>query len=705
VAVATAPTAYDVTNQKVAASTSTSTAVALNPSLTSPQAASDPASAITSFTVRPTTNGTLLYNGAAVTGATEVLTANTNLLAFQPTAGFTGNATFAFTAKNTAGTVSNSAIYTIPVVTSNSFVANDDGLDAKLNTATAGNVVLNDLNPANSTNFTTTRVTAPTNGTLTLAADGSYIYTPTNGYLGPDSFVYRVCTTGSTTDCSNTATVNINVYDPSTVCSSATGPNLLQNPDFEAGNDGSFTSAYTFVPRLKADGTANSGGLVPETTYAVDTDANYYHPNFQGLGRGGSGNFMIVNGAANQSKVYSQVVTVVPDRYYTFSGWAQSVFTNSPAVLGFVINGKSASVSTTLDPKANNYTQFSGVWYSGTSRTATFEVRDINRIQNGNDFGLDDLYFGTCSVNLQAITKTQSPNVPYGGVPTNIDPLDATLVNSSVSVASFVVQTVPAEGVMRLGGPNGTLIVPGQVIPYAQRSAIYYVANGNPNAMSTTFTYTAVDSEGAGSNNIATYTIPMVASPLPVVLTVFTARTSGSSALLDWATASEQHNAYFSVERSRTGQPTDFVAISKVAGQGTTAAAHTYRFTDATAAATGSTVYYRLRQVDTDGSSTYSPVRTVSFGADAAAGSLALFPNPVASASTTLDLSSLPATATYQVHLLDATGRTSRQWELSGGRPQPLDLATLAPGTYLLLVSGQRADGSSLRQVLHLTKE
>ena len=706
VAVTTAPTAYDVTNQKIAAGTSSSNpAVALNPSLTSPQAASDPASSISYFTVQPATSGTLYYNGTAVTAALDVPTANTNLLTFQPTVGFTGNVTFTFKAKNTAGTVSNSATYTIPVVASNSFVANDDGLDAKQNTATSGNVVLNDLNPSNTTNFTATLVAGPSHGTLSLSADGSYTYTPTTGYLGSDSFVYKVCTTGSTTDCSNTATVAINVYDPATVCSSATGPNLLANPGFEAGNDGSFTSAYTFVPRTKSDGSANSSGLVPETTYAVDTDANYYHGSFSGKGRGGSGNFMIVNGAANQSKVYSQVVTVIPDRYYTFSGWAQSVNTSSPAILGFVINGKSASVSTTLPATLNTYRQFSGVWYSGTSRTATFEVRDINRASGGNDFGLDDVYFGTCSVNLQATTKTQSPSVPYGGAPTNLDPLDATLVNSGASVASFVVQTVPAEGVLRLGGPTGTLIVPGQVIPYAQRGAVYYVANGSASVMSTSFTYTAVDSEGAGSNNIATYTIPMTASPLPVVLVAFTAYTSGSSALLDWSTASEQHNAYFSVERSRTGQPADFVAIGQLAGQGSTTATHTYRFTDPNAAAVGQVVYYRLRQVDTDGTATYSPVRAISFGEATSTASLSLFPNPVAGLSTSLDLSSLPATATYQVRLLDATGRASRQWELPGGQLRPLDLDSLTPGNYLLVVSGQRANGSAVRQVLHLTKE
>jgi hypothetical protein len=53
-----------------------------------------------------------------------------------------------------------------------------------------------------------------------------------------------------------------------------------------------------------------------------------------------------------------------------------------------------------------------------------------------------------------------------------------------------------------------------------------------------------------------------------------------------------------------------------VAGQGTTSQSHTYQFTDANLARYAAEVlYYRLRQVDTDGTSTYSPVRTVQVGA------------------------------------------------------------------------------------------
>jgi hypothetical protein len=96
----------------------------------------------------------------------------------------------------------------------------------------------------------------------------------------------------------------------------------------------------------------------------------------------------------------------------------------------------------------------------------------------------------------------------------------------------------------------------------------------------------------------------------------------------------------------------------------------------------------------------------VRFTAETAAApiALSLFPNP-AQASTTLDLRQLPATGTYQVLLLDATGRTVRTTTLAGGLPQPLTIADLASGTYHVLVTGQLADGSAFKQNLRLTKE
>ncbi|MBJ6143212.1 DUF11 domain-containing protein [Hymenobacter sp. BT559] len=220
-------------------------------------------------------------------------------------------------------------------------------------------------------------------------------------------------------------------------------------------------------------------------------------------------------------------------------------------------------------------------------------------------------------------------------------------------------------------------------------------------AGSYTLNITTTDQYGGLTTQPVTFTIG--GTPLPVVLVEFGARAvQQRDALLSWTTASEVNSAYFEVERSFDG--TTFVAIGRVAAQGTKAAASAYTLTDAgvAAKATGP-VYYRLHQVDLDGTATYSPQRTVSFPKVATV-SLSVYPNPVAD-RTTLDLSQLPTAATFQVQLLDATGRTVRTWALGGGQPQLLELAGLASGSYLLVVAGTQPDGSPLRQALRLTKE
>lgn len=108
---------------------------------------------------------------------------------------------------------------------------------------------------------------------------------------------------------------------------------------------------------------------------------------------------------------------------------------------------------------------------------------------------------------------------------------------------------------------------------------------------------------------------------LPVELTHFSATPDRTDVLLRWRTASEDENDYFQIQHSTDGQA--FASIGKVAGHGTSDTPHDYTFRH-TAPAPG-TNYYRLRQVDFDGSEHFSPVRTVRFSD---ANALQLFPNP-----------------------------------------------------------------------------
>lgn len=108
---------------------------------------------------------------------------------------------------------------------------------------------------------------------------------------------------------------------------------------------------------------------------------------------------------------------------------------------------------------------------------------------------------------------------------------------------------------------------------------------------------------------------------LPVELIFFKAKAQGDAALLTWATAMEKNNAGFLIERSKDGKA--FETIANKAGQGTTLSVTNYEFTDEQPYSAVS--YYRLKQVDFDGTQTYTSIQAVYFKS---AEDIYLFPNP-----------------------------------------------------------------------------
>lgn len=96
--------------------------------------------------------------------------------------------------------------------------AGDDALRVNQNGAAGGNVSSNDDDPnGDPLTYNTTPIEGPAHGTVVLAANGLYSYTPTPGYVGPDKFVYEVCDNGSPALCAQ-ATVYILVMPPTAQC-------------------------------------------------------------------------------------------------------------------------------------------------------------------------------------------------------------------------------------------------------------------------------------------------------------------------------------------------------------------------------------------------------------------------------------------------------------------------------------------------------
>jgi hypothetical protein len=118
-------------------------------------------------------------------------------------------------------------------------------------------------------------------------------------------------------------------------------------------------------------------------------------------------------------------------------------------------------------------------------------------------------------------------------------------------------------------------------------------------------------------------------SPLPVKWGPVEATRVNGAVVVKWVTLQEENNDHFDIERSDDG--ISFASIGSVAGAGNTSMKQTYTFND-TQTSAARRYYYRIRQVDYNGVSDYSPLAVVNAtgGVEAAEKSWIAYPNPLA---------------------------------------------------------------------------
>ncbi|MEM6782426.1 MAG: T9SS type A sorting domain-containing protein [Bacteroidota bacterium] len=132
------------------------------------------------------------------------------------------------------------------------------------------------------------------------------------------------------------------------------------------------------------------------------------------------------------------------------------------------------------------------------------------------------------------------------------------------------------------------------------------------------------------STPTATSAVVESGGSIPVELTSFEAVRDGEAVVLRWATASETINAGFGVERSIDGR---FEDVAFVRGAGTTSQAQAYAWRDTLLPFEAPLLQYRLRQVDFDGTVTYTQSVEVASVTPSSSRLLAPYPNPVAASA------------------------------------------------------------------------
>ncbi len=181
---------------------------------------------------------------------------------------------------------------------------------------------------------------------------------------------------------------------------------------------------------------------------------------------------------------------------------------------------------------------------------------------------------------------------------------------------------------------------------------------------------------------------------LPVEWLSFEARALGPDALLTWSTASETNNAFFAIERSPAGG--HFEEIAQIPGAGTTSEVQYYEYVDESPVTSHqSLLYYRLRQVDHDGSYEYSPIRAVEWpGAEEG---WKVYPNP----ATKWLIVQLPEEAEVPIPLrfYNIHGQPVRALSLPPGQSEWMVFLDGLPQGYYLMEVGEPGKGGSRRWV------
>jgi hypothetical protein len=184
-------------------------------------------------------------------------------------------------------------------------------------------------------------------------------------------------------------------------------------------------------------------------------------------------------------------------------------------------------------------------------------------------------------------------------------------------------------------------------------------------------------------------------NPLPVDLAGFAGTPLNDGVQLNWQTASETDNAGFRVQRRSGGagnkRAGEWEEIGWVGGNGSTTTAHSYRFVDDDLPYAADALTYRLKQVNTDGTTTLSAPITVDRGTVTGPQLLGTFPNPARTRTTVrYALPEGVAATDATMRLYDVLGRQVRTLPLNataGRHQQRVDVRGLPSGLYMLRLS------------------
>lgn len=172
-----------------------------------------------------------------------------------------------------------------------------------------------------------------------------------------------------------------------------------------------------------------------------------------------------------------------------------------------------------------------------------------------------------------------------------------------------------------------------------------------------------------GISSFSPFAILSGGAPLPVHLLSFEAEKINKAVRLTWKVEDETEMSAYVIERSSDGRNFESIGTETPVN---TSTAHSYGFLDHHPFSAAN--YYRLRQVEQDGSFRFSSIIKVDFKNRY---TVFVYPNPATELIYIQDIRQF-----REVQLIDGGGKLVRQWNISSN--QPLDISKLPSGFYYL---------------------
>jgi hypothetical protein len=178
-------------------------------------------------------------------------------------------------------------------------------------------------------------------------------------------------------------------------------------------------------------------------------------------------------------------------------------------------------------------------------------------------------------------------------------------------------------------------------------------------------------------------TLAEITDLVPVELLAFTASVNNSEVQLLWSTASELNNNGFEIERA-INEPDNFVTVGFVEGKGSSTEINYYSYSDHPDLNGVNQIYYRLKQIDFDGTFSYSDVVNITYAVPAEFVLSQNYPNPF-NPSTRISYF-VPKESFVIIKVYDFLGREVTtlvsETKSTGSYELSFDASNLPSGTY-----------------------